>query len=68
MLGIDPSIVVHEIKTYPIARPVKKKLLQVHPQKAMAIKDEVKKIMKEGFIYPITMIKWVSNIIPVNKK
>ena len=29
--GIDPSIVVHEIKTYPIDRPVRKILYQVHP-------------------------------------
>ena len=31
MLGIDPSIVVHEIKTYPIAKHVREKLRQVHP-------------------------------------
>ena len=34
MPGIDPSIVVHEIKTYPTAKPVRKKLRQVHPWKA----------------------------------
>ena len=53
--GIDPSIVVHEIKTYPTARPIKQKLRQVHPQKATAIKAEVEKILKEGFIYPIPL-------------
>ena len=26
ILGIDPSIVVHEIKTYPDAKPVRQKL------------------------------------------
>ena len=31
MPGIDPSIVVHEIKTYPTAKHVKKKLRKVHP-------------------------------------
>ena len=31
MLGIEPSIVVHEIKTHPTAKLVRKKLRHVHP-------------------------------------
>ena len=46
MSGIDSSIVVHEIKTYPMARPVKQKLRQVYPLKAAAIKAEVEKLLK----------------------
>ena len=65
--GIDPSILVHEIKTYPISRPVRKKLRQVRPRKAMTIKVEVEKLLKEGFIYPIPLMEWVSNIVPMNK-
>ena len=68
MLGIDPSIVVHEIKTYPTAKPVRKKLRQVHPRKAAAIKAEIEKILKARFIYPITLTEWVSNVVLVNKK
>ena len=68
MLGIDPSIVVHEIKTYPGAKLVRQKLRQFHPQKVAAIKEEVEKFMKGGFIYPIPLTKWVSNIVPMNKK
>ena len=68
MSGIDPSIVVHEIKTYPTAKPVRKKLRQVHQRKVIAIKAEIEKLLKEGFIYPVPLMKWVSNIVPVNKK
>ena len=68
MSGIDPSIVVYKIKTYPMAKPVRKKLRQVHPRKATAIKAEIEKILKAGFIYPVPLTKWVSNIVPVNKK
>ena len=68
MHGIDPSIIVHEIKTYPIARPVQKKIRQVHPRKVAAIKAEVEKLSKVGFIYPVLLTKWVSNIVPVGKK
>ena len=67
MLGIDPSIVVHEIKTYPTAKHVRKKLRQVHPQKAAAIKAEIEKLLKAGFIYPIPLTEWVSNVVLVNK-
>ena len=68
MPRIDPSIVVHEIKTYPSAKPVGKKLRQVHPQKAAAIKAEIEKLVKAGFIYPVPLMEWVSNIVHVNKK
>ena len=59
---------VHEIKTYPIAKPVRKKLRQVHPRKAATIKDEIEKLLKAGFIYPVPLTEWVSNVVPVNKK
>ena len=49
MLGIEPSIVVHEIKTYPMAKPVRQKLRQVHPRKATAIKVEIEKLLKDEF-------------------
>ena len=68
MPGIDPSIVVHEIKTYPDAKPVWQCLRQIHPRKAAAIKAEVEKLLKAGFIYPIPLTDSVSNIVLVNKK
>jgi hypothetical protein len=68
MPGIDPSIVVHEIKTYPDAKPVRQKLRQVHPKKIAAIKAEVEKLLKSGFIYPVPLTEWVSNLVPVAKK
>jgi hypothetical protein len=49
MPGIDPSIVVHEIKTYPGAKPVWQGLRPVHPRKSAAIKLEVEKLLKDGF-------------------
>ena len=68
MPGIDPSIIVHEIKTYPNDKPISHKLWQVHPRKAAAIKEEFEKLLKAGFIYPLPLIEWVSNIVNVNKK
>ena len=62
MPGIDPSIMVHEIKTYPTAKPVRKKLRQVHQRKATAIKAEIEKLLKAGFIYLVPLMEWVSNV------
>jgi len=68
MPGIDPKIVEHEITTYPDAKPVQQKLHLVNPRKAAAIKVEVEKLLKAGFIYPIHLTQWVSNPVSVNKK
>ena len=50
MPGIDPWIVEHEIKTYPNVKPVRQKLRVVNPKKAPAIKAEIEKLLKVGFI------------------
>jgi hypothetical protein len=69
MSGIDPNIVVHEIKlTYPGAKPVWQRLRLGHPRKAAAIKLEVEKLLKVGFIYPVALTDCVSNLVPINKK
>ena len=68
MMGFDPSIVFHEIKTYPTTKPVRQKVRQVHPRKVAVIKAKIEKLLKAGLIYPIPLMEWVSNIVPVNKK
>jgi hypothetical protein len=35
--------------------------------KALAIKEKVEKFLTVGFIYPIPLTKWVSNVVLVNK-
>ena len=40
----------------------------VNLHKAAAVKAKVEKLLKSGFIYPIALKKWVSNLVPVNKK
>ena len=40
----------------------------MNPRKAPAIKAEIEKLLKAGFIYPIPLTKWVSNPVPVDKK
>ena len=68
MPSIDPSIVEHEIRSYPDAKPIQQKLRPVNPRKEVAVKAEVEKLLKAIFIYPITLTKWVSNAVHVDKK
>jgi hypothetical protein len=68
MLGIDPRIFKHEIKTYPDAKPVRQCLRVVNPRKAPTIKAEVEKLLNVDFIYLVPLTEWVSNLVPVNKK
>ena len=68
MPGIDPWIVEHEIKTYPNVKPVSQKLKVFNLRKKPAIKEEIEKLLKAGFIYPVLLTEWVSNLIAVNKK
>jgi len=63
MEGIDPSIIIHEIKTYLDVKPVRQKLRPVHPQKMTTIRAEVEKLLKAGIIYPVPLTEWVSNIV-----
>jgi hypothetical protein len=68
MPDIDPRIVEHEIMTYPDFKLVYKNLHPINPRKSVAIKAEVEKLLKDGFIYPVQLTQWVSNPMPVNKK
>ena len=67
MPGIDPSIVEHEIRAYPDAKPIRQKLRPVNPCKAAAVKAKVEKLLKDDFIYPIALTEWLSNPVPVDK-
>jgi hypothetical protein len=49
MPSIDPDIMIHEIKTYPDAKPIWEGLHLVHPHKVATIKLEVEKLLKANF-------------------
>jgi len=66
--GIDPTIAVHKIPTYPEAKPVKQKLRRVKTEWSLKIKEEVAKQLQNGFIESIEYPTWLANIVPVPKK
>jgi hypothetical protein len=68
MSAIDPNIVIHEIKTYPDAKPIRQCLCPVHPRKATTIKIEFEKLLKVIFIYLVALIDSFFNLVPIDKK
>lgn len=53
MSGLSPTVIEHHIDTWPDIPPVHQKQLQLHPYKAEAIKQEINKLHKVRFIYPM---------------
>ena len=39
----------------------------MHPQVALLVKDELKKLLDVSFIKPIDYVEWISNIVPITK-
>jgi len=50
------------------AKSVFQHLCPIHLKKVDAIKEKVENILHAGFLYPIPLIDWVSNIILIMKK
>jgi len=48
--------------------PSRQWLHLVHRRKVTAIKGEVEKNLNVGFIYPIPLIDWDSNTVPISKR
>ncbi|KAH9303805.1 hypothetical protein KI387_008209, partial [Taxus chinensis] len=65
--SIDPKIVVHNIVTIPDAKPIKQKLLKMHPRIALLVKEELQCLLSVSFILPIDYPQWISNIVLVTK-
>lgn len=53
MPGLDPELVLHHLSLKADAKPVKQKLRKMHPQVALLVKVELKKLLDVGFIRPI---------------
>ena len=50
MLGIDPSVIVHRLNVNPAFSPIQQKKRVFEQERDKAIAEEVKKLLKAGFI------------------
>jgi hypothetical protein len=66
--GIDPKYGQHQIDLMEGAIPIRQKQYRLNPKYLVAVKDEIDKLTRAGFIYPILSSEWVSPIVIVAKK
>ena len=50
------------------ARPVRQRLRRMGQEQMAALKEEVDKLLKAGFIYPVETAEWVSTVVVTPKK
>jgi len=67
MCGISPEIAVHTLNIDPTFTPIKQKRRTQGPERSAALKEEVDKLMQNGFIRESTYPNWVSNPVLVKK-
>lgn len=67
MRGIQPTIYSHHIYTKNV-KLVRKGQRRINPTLWDFVKQEIEKLLKVGFIYPISNIQWVSPLVIVPNK
>ncbi|KAL2227669.1 UNVERIFIED_CONTAM: Retrovirus-related Pol polyprotein from transposon [Sesamum indicum] len=65
--GIDPEVIVHRLNVDPTARPVQQRKRNFSKEKNDAIRQEVEKLLKAGYISEIQYTSWLSNVVLVPK-
>lgn len=67
MCGVSPEIACHALNFYPKFTLVKQKRRSLDPERSKALREEVDKLMANGFIRDPTYLEWVSNPVLVKK-
>ena len=68
MEGIDPKFYQHKINLKEGAVPVKQQRYRMNPNYAKQVKEEIDRLLRVGFIYPVEKATWISPIVIVPKK
>ncbi|MCO5599494.1 hypothetical protein L7F22_053598 [Adiantum nelumboides] len=64
--GVD--VIQHHIDLKPDAKPVAQKLRRLGVVQQKALLSEVNKLLRAGFIYPVTNSEWISPVVVTPKK
>ncbi|XP_050211411.1 uncharacterized protein LOC126661601 [Mercurialis annua] len=65
--GVDPKIISHKLNVDAKCKPVKQKKRTFSLEKQMAIRDEVEKLLKAGFIRKVDYPEWLANVVLIKK-
>ncbi|XP_064983502.1 uncharacterized protein LOC135623960 [Musa acuminata AAA Group] len=67
MTGLDSEVALHRLSISSDARPVQQKLRRQAPERQTAIREEVTRLLKAGFIKEAGYPQWLSNVVLVKK-
>ena len=65
MEGINPKFYQHKINLKEGEKPVKQQRYRMNPNYAKLVKEEIDKLLRVGFIYPVEKATWMSPIVIV---
>jgi len=68
MPGLDRSIVEHRLPLKKGFRPFQQRARQMKAEVLEEVKKEVQKMLDAGFIRPCRYAKWISSVVPIQKK
>ena len=68
MVGIIPTVASHKLNILPIAKPVRQKVRQFHPDRHQIIQMEVENLLAASFIREVKYLEWLANVVVVLKK
>lgn len=61
MIGIDPSIICHELNVDTTYKLVKQKRRKLGPERAAAVNVEVERLTNAGSIMEVKYSEWLAN-------
>nr|AAX94963.1 retrotransposon protein, putative, Ty3-gypsy sub-class [Oryza sativa Japonica Group]ABA92674.1 retrotransposon protein, putative, Ty3-gypsy subclass [Oryza sativa Japonica Group] len=67
MPGVPKEVIEHKLMVRPDAKPVKQKLQRFAPDRKQAIREELDKLLKAGFIREVLHPEWLANPVMVRK-
>ncbi|XP_050211877.1 uncharacterized protein LOC126662033 [Mercurialis annua] len=65
--GVDPKIISYKLNVDAKCKPVKQKKRTFSLEKQIAIRDEVEKLLKAGFIRKVDYPEWLANVVLIKK-
>ena len=68
LTGISPRLGEHKIDLVEGTVPVRQRLYRLNPRYSLMVKEDIDRLLKAGFIYPVVNSEWVSSIVVVPKK
>nr|ABF96190.1 retrotransposon protein, putative, Ty3-gypsy subclass [Oryza sativa Japonica Group] len=67
MPGVPREVIEHKLMVRPDAKPVKQRLRRFAPDRKQAIREELDKLLKAGFIREVLHLEWLANPVMVRK-